>query len=872
MELSGKQFCMVSDKEQTLQTLQLNHVPSVELVDPKTSTYPIIGRKYGHHSGKDLSIVHTEEQAIDKGFDFFTKLYAFEKEYCLEVEGLAVKSVRIATGQQVVFYEVPIRTEVFGWNWQKIVVSSIPTDWLDIAIRALYVTGLTNGFVKMGMLSGESVIVTDINDANTLYKDSVTKPNVPFTMGADVELMLSCDHELLPASTFFPLKGSVGCDERQIEQDSGEYALAEIRPKEAKTPQELFKHIKALIIEASELAPYENVELLAGSMPFSGYQCGGHIHFGIPISLSLLRALDYFLAIPVAMIENPRTARLRRKTKHGGLGRFRKKPYGFEYISLSSWVIDPELTLAILCLASLVATHHVELESQFLFHPLVQRAYYQGNPILLKQLWSEIKATLIKTASYPLYKSELSYLFEAIEKGYSYPESSDIRRNWGITPTKQLYEPGLTIQIPKKTRERYKLKDGVTTYVCAGKRISPAVVRAYPFSFRHSNMVQLSKALREKLVLPKEWNPKVTAENGVITLGPIIGILAARPFDRQKTYFQHLCRLANEKQMLVYIFEPHDIDWDQQVIKGTAINGDGLFPFPAVIYDRFFLGGEKKADIDQVRAKLQSVYHVPFINSMTLFYLTGNKWDCHQVLLKNHEEILPETRLLQNASDITEMLDRYGEIFLKPVGGALGTGVIRVIRRPTGIFLMDMKQKFLRQLTNMDELFTIVTPLLSKNTYLIQEGIRRKQFNGMNLEIRVYMQKSGQQKWFRTGMVTRLTSEDVLTEETETNLRISKVLKHLYADPAERHYILTQLAVISRNIVTTIENEVGPFGELAVDLCIDQYNAIKLLEINSKPDNLFAQIRAYRLRNLAGIRLLNYAASLAGYDYEDHQI
>ncbi len=691
-------------------------------------------------------------------------------------------------------------------------------------------------------------------------------------MGADVEFMLSCDDELLPASTFFPIEGDVGCDERQIEQDSGEYALVEIRPEKAKTPQELFDHIKELIIKASEMAPYENVELRAGSMPFSGYQCGGHIHFGIPLSLSLLRALDHFLAVPVAMIEDPRTARLRRKTKHGGLGRFRKKPYGFEYISLSSWIMDPKLTLSILCLASLVATHHDELESQFLFNPLVQRAYYQGNHIFLKQLWREIKPKLIKTTSFPLYKSELSYLFEAIEKGYPFPESNDIRRNWGITPPKQLYERGLMIQIPKKTREKYKLKEGTTTYVCAGKRISPAIIRAYPFSFRNPNTVQLSKALREKLTLPKKWNPKVTSANGVLMLGPIVGILAARPFDRQKTYFQHLCRLAHEKQMLVYIFEPHDIDWDQQVIKGTTMNGEGLFPFPAVIYDRFFLGGEKKIDIDQVRAMLQSVYHIPFVNSMTLFYLTGNKWDCHQLLSREHGEVLPETRLLQNSSDIAEMLDRYGEIFLKPVGGALSIGVIRVIRRPTGIFCVDTKQKSFQQIPSIDELFAFVSPLMNGNSYLVQEGIRRKQFNGKNLEIRVYMQKNGQQRWFRTGMVTRLSSEDVLTEETETNLRLSKVLNQLYPDPTERRYILNQLADISRDIVTTIENEVGSFGELAVDLCIDQYNSIKLLEINSKPDNLFSQIRAYQLRNLAGSRLLNYAASLAGYEDGENKI
>ncbi len=364
----------------------------MELVDLKNCKYPIIGRRFGHHGGKDLTIINSKEQAIEEGFDYFTKLYAIEKEYMLEIEGFALKSVRIAVGQQVVFYEVPIRTEPFGWNWQELEKDSFPLDWLNIAIRALYVTGLPNGFVKVGILANETLIITDINVINkSVYIEPEMKPVLPFTMGADIEFMLSCDDELLPANTFFPIEGPIGCDERQIEQDSGEYALAEIRPEKAETPQELFNHIKKLIIEASELAPYQNIQFRAGSMPFLGYQCGGHIHFGIPISLSLLRALDHFLAVPMALIENPRTAKLRRRTNHGGLGRFREKPYGFEYISLSSYILDPKLTMSILCLARLIAAHHHELKSDFLFDPFIQRAYYNGNQIILKELWGDIK-------------------------------------------------------------------------------------------------------------------------------------------------------------------------------------------------------------------------------------------------------------------------------------------------------------------------------------------------------------------------------------------------------------------------------------------------------------------------------------------------
>ena len=115
-------------------------------------------------------------------------------------------------------------------------------------------------------------------------------------------------------------------------------------------------------------------------------------------------------------------------------------------------------------------------------------------------------------------------------------------------------------------------------------------------------------------------------------------------------------------------------------------------------------------------------------------------------------------------------------------------------------------------------------------------------------------------------MVSRMTTEEVLTEETERNVRLSKILSKIYPNPLEKSKITQQLAEVSKRVVTTLEKEVGSFGELAVDLCIDQYDSVKLLEINAKPDNLFSQIKAYKLRNIAGLRLINYAASLAGYD------
>ena len=277
-------------------------------------------------------------------------------------------------------------------------------------------------------------------------------------------------------------------------------------------------------------------------------------------------------------------------------------------------------------------------------------------------------------------------------------------------------------------------------------------------------------------------------------------------------------------------------------------------------------------EVEEIRAKLEFIYQIPFINPPKLFELTGDKWLTYQTLKEEHEDFMPYTRIYQQPADIKEMLNQYGEIFIKPIGGALGKGIIRVMQNSSGMYWVHPIQQKLQHFAEIENLTREdIFPQIKSNAYVLQEAIKRKKFNEKYVEIRVYMQKNGFLKWVRTGMVARLTNEGVLTAETEANKRASTVFNHLYPNSNERRRIKNQIAKVTRSVVETIELEAGSFGELAVDVCIDQYDRIKILEVNAKPDNLFSQVNAYKLRNLAASRLLNYAASLSGFEWTDKE-
>lgn len=601
------------DKELILQFLQLNKIKTTGLVDIKECSFPVVGRKRGHHNGKDISLVYDEEQTKHEEFDYFTKFYEIEKEYLIEIEGISVKSIREAISREEVSSDFPIRTASFGWSWQD-GGHDIKEKWCEIAVRSLYVLGCTCGWVKMGKLANGFGIVLDIHFSSEFFTIPCVATPDAVTMGADLEFTLIYHNEVIPASDFFPIEGEVGCDGRQMERNCGEYALAEIRPKPADSPHEVFLNIKELLKEASDKVPYQDIEFRGGSRPYSGYPCGGHLHFGTPLSLSLLRGLDQYLALPVALVEESYNARKRRKTGFGGLGRYRFKPHGFEYRSLSSWIVEPDLALSILCLAKLILNHHHELPSDFIFDFTVQKAYYNSNKPVLKKIWKQIKSRLMSTSSYPLYQNELSILFNRIEEKRTCQESSDLRKNWGFQVPNQFYEPGMMVRMARKLREKYGFSLGQKVSFHAGERVVQAIIHAHPLSFRDKNALYITPTLRKSLSLPEFWQPRVFLKEDKFSLGPIIGILFSHKFEVEGNLIEHLCQIGREKNILVYVFEPKNINWEEKVISGSVyLEEENIFPFPDAIFDLYSVRDAADDNIDEIRKKLQSTYNIKLV-------------------------------------------------------------------------------------------------------------------------------------------------------------------------------------------------------------------------------------------------------------------
>ncbi|UFJ42232.1 hypothetical protein LOK74_06975 [Brevibacillus humidisoli] len=323
----------------------------------------------------------------------------------------------------------------------------------QLAVRSLYAAGLDYGAVYLGAYSPNRIRVLDVHptplgDRNLLlplYREACeryrqqqieeehTRPEV--VLGADPEYALrDPSGQIGIASRFLPKRGMVGCDAARLRDAplSREHPLVELRPDPSDDPDVLFAHIRHALHKAANMITDRSLEWIAGGMPFPEYPIGGHIHFsGVSFSFQLVRALDTYLTLPLALVEDPGCRE--RRPRYGFLGDFRLQPYGgFEYRTPPSWLVTPIVTRGVLSLAKLIAANYRQLRQQPLGDPRVQRAYYTGDAARLRPIVEQLWGELVWLPQYDRFRQALDPLFDYLWSETVWPADKDFRSAWDL--------------------------------------------------------------------------------------------------------------------------------------------------------------------------------------------------------------------------------------------------------------------------------------------------------------------------------------------------------------------------------------------------------------------------------------------------------
>lgn len=901
------------DKENVLLMLRRHHISCPSRIKPgKKTDFPVLGRKYEHEGGTDIKIIDSIDEYKQSNCDYFVQLLNIRKEYKIHVMDLNVFYVEekyCESNDPIGDFD--IRTRAYGWKLRKLSLQNLDKiekdNILNLAKKAVYGLGLDFGVASIGVSHEGKAYVLDVDAycctmdykcrkayirqfAKIIRKYEDLKENIKeITIGADPECIIKdkISGDMIFASEFLKNEGSIGLDDRSIEAGKKCFPLMELRPKYSINPIDVVSSIKKILNDASKKINYSNIGIYAGSMPSLNYWSGGHIHFGIKPNVKLIRALDNYLALPVLMIEKTNTAR-KRMVKYGALGNYRLKSHGgFEYCTLSSWLVSPNIALGVLCLAKVIVQEYLNLQKYYLNTYSDVRAYYLVNKSYFKDRIVDIVSTIQETKTYRIYEEQLEPLLDKIVENAEWKENRDIKEAWNLQNTDRIYKINKRCFIPMKRRKELliQLEDNIEFKV-GGKKISAKV---YPKDDQTSDKVgyvSFSEDVCSKIPCSTKDSLEIWKDhNNVIRVGPILGILAYKeenkmgPFGGQSYYFRRLIKLSKDKGMIVFVFTLSGVDWNEKKVNGYTYDFENNiwhmdeFPLPDVIYDRGdYICKENFGSLanDYKMGLIEN--DIKSINSLECISLTNDKWETCQLLESSEvtSSYQIETCEYLDDEEFTKFLTKYKHVFLKPKHGSRSKGIFSIEKLNDELYEIVFKgesNEIVKYQMDYNSTISLLNNTMDKDgynkeDYIIQKAIELVKYGNKSFEIRVVMQKNSSGFWHRTCMIARVKGNDekFIDVQSEKDARSSYILKECFGYNCE--VIRSKIRAASKAVASLFDDRGIIAGEISIDFGLDEDFNLYIIELNSKPDNLLSAIGAFRLRNLAVNRVLEYGKHL----------
>lgn len=393
--------------------------------------------------------------------------------------------------------------------------------------------------------------------------------------------------------------------------------------------------------------------------------------------------------------------------------------------------------------------------------------------------------------------------------------------------------------------------------------------------------MRISQALASRLGLHAPCTLRMRYRRGAreLVLGPLVGVLISRDYphhpDRPFGAITGFCReLVDAAKLLggaVYVLTP--------AMLGSSVSrldawvwADGWrrvkAPAPDVVNNRLTTRKlENKTSVQHFFREVKSRFGTQVFNEKFL-----DKSEVFNALRKQPAlgRFLPESHSFTGFPMLQAMCSRYATVFLKPVRGSLGKGIIRIVRLPSGGYaahhattLGTKRQQF----PTLQKLYASLSGRLRSGRYLIQQGLHLIESQGRPIDFRALVQKNGSGQWIVTSIVARIAGSQHFVSNIARGGTLSTVREAIAKSnlATGRQDAPARLRSTALQIAAGVDAQIpAHFGELGIDLALDTNGRVWLLEVNSKPSkNDNTPLSATGIRPSVRV-MLRYARYLAG--------
>lgn len=358
--------------------------------------------------------------------------------------------------------------------------------------------------------------------------------------------------------------------------------------------------------------------------------------------------------------------------------------------------------------------------------------------------------------------------------------------------------------------------------------------------------------------------------------GPYIGILTSdggSPFQGNHHNFADIIRMGRKMGIAVFVVTPKSFQTNDSTVLAYILDPNSkkirwhqaVLPFPQALYNRIpSRKAEQKTAVKEFMLKVQDL-QIPIFNPH--FF---NKWQLYKHLEKSPilKHVVPESVKLSTPISLQKMILRHSVIYLKPIDGKAGIGMMRVthLNDEFQLIYQSATQKGKHTFTRFSDLWKKVIALKKDTPYVIQQGIALAKYQGSPFDLRMLLQKDSQGIWKLTGIGIRVAGNTAISTHVPQGGRIelaNKVLSEVFAHSKEE--IMNYAKKIGLKTAQYIESQgSGLLGEMSIDWGIDDDGDLWFFEANAKP----MKFDEPDIRTLSLRRIIQYGVYLSGYHKE----
>jgi glutathione synthase/RimK-type ligase-like ATP-grasp enzyme len=234
-----------------------------------------------------------------------------------------------------------------------------------------------------------------------------------------------------------------------------------------------------------------------------------------------------------------------------------------------------------------------------------------------------------------------------------------------------------------------------------------------------------------------------------------------------------------------------------------------------------------------------------------------NKWEKHSLFIESPilRPYLPRTDLFSKRQ-VYRYVDAHKRVYLKPVDGKGGDGIIKVTRRGTRFEVRYLTIK--RMIRSKKRLYHALTRKIGNRSYLVQEGVNLMTIRGRPVDFRILLLKPKHQ-WKYMGTIGKIAAKHKIITNRHGGgkaINLKKALKAgLDVTDVEYGIIRWELKELSTRVSEIVSLRYKRSRRLGIDVAIDKDKRIWILEVNMYPgyqlfrkhknSALFSRIRRY---------------------------